>query len=289
LNGVARLALRALGLQPASESDRAHSEEELRLIIASMDARGGFARERLEILERTLRLPSKLARDLMVARSEVAFFRLDQTPQERREIVRRTGHSRYPVVEDDLDHVVGILNLRDVYLAGRDPETPAELRALLREPMYVPESMPAEALLREFRRRRQRLAIVVDEYGGTAGVISVEDVVAAVVGEVQDEYATGGPEIQQLQSGRFAIDPRMPVDAFAQHFKLHVDAGDATTVGGLVMSKLGRVPAPGDTLKLGPLELQVEEMRGPRIMRLSARIKDPQPRPASGDNESHRR
>ena len=143
---------------------------------------------------------------------------------------------------------------------------------MLREPMYVPETVPAEALLREFRRRRQRLAIVVDEYGGTAGVVSVEDVVAAVVGEVEDEYTTGGPSIQQLQGGRFAIDPRTPVDELVQHFKLRIDERGAATVAGLVMSQLGRVPSPGDTVRLSRLELRVEEMNAPKVVRLTARL-----------------
>ncbi|MFL5404830.1 MAG: hemolysin family protein [Myxococcales bacterium] len=275
LNGLAGSVLRLVRLPPVSESEKAHTEEELRMIFASMRGRTGLSRERLDILERTLRLPSKTARDLMVSRGEMAAFRLDQTDDERREIVRRTGHSRYPVVDGDVDHVIGVLNLRDVFLAGGSAQANAGIKALLREPMFVPESISAEALLREFRRRRQRLAIVVDEYGGTAGVVSVEDVVAAVVGEVADEYATGGPAIEQLQGGRFAIDPRTPVDQLAEHFALRFEAGDAATAAGLVMSQLGRIPVAGDSVRLSNLELTVEEMSGPRIVRLTARVTGP--------------
>src|SRR2546430_8848089 len=167
LNAVAAAALRMMGLKPASEAEALHHEEELRLIVASMRS-GKAGSRRLDVVERTLRLPQRVARDLMVPRQDIAHFRLDQTPEERREIAGKAGHSRYPVIEDDIDHVAGIFNVRDAFHAGSDPRTPDEMRALLRPPLYVPESMSAEALFRELRRRRQQLAIVVDEYGGDA-------------------------------------------------------------------------------------------------------------------------
>ncbi len=274
LNTIATLALRAVGLRPAGESELGHSEEELRLIVTAMRTRGVAPRERLDVLERALKLPSRTAKDLMVARNDVAFLRLDQTPKERREIAARTGHTRFPVCTDELDHTVGILNLKDLYLRGQEPETPAELRAILREPYYVPETMRAEVLLREFRRRRQHLALVVDEYGGTAGLVTSEDVVAAVMGEVQDEYATWGPPIVALSTGAYTVDPTMSLDDFARHFgfELAAEAGEeVSTVGGLVMVELARMPAAGDRVTVGPLELTVDAMKGPRIVSLSAR------------------
>src|SRR3981189_3106579 len=161
LNGVAAATLRLLGMRPPSETEAIHTEEELRLIVASMRSRQGGSRERLDLVARTLRLPQRVARDLMVARQDIVYFGLDQTAEERREIAKKAGHSRYPVVEKDIDHIVGILHVHDVFHAGVDPRTSEELRALLRAPLYVPESVSAEALLREFRRTRQTIAIVV--------------------------------------------------------------------------------------------------------------------------------
>src|SRR5467141_3490576 len=254
LNGVAAATLRLFGLRPPSETEAIHTEEELRLIVASMRSSQGGTRERLDL----------------VARQDIVYFRLDQTPEERREIAKKAGHSRYPVVEKDIDHIVGILHVRDVFHAGVDPRTPAELLALLRGPLYVPETMSAEGLLREFRRTRQTIAIVVDEYGGTAGLVTMEDLVGAIVGEMQDEHSRETPSIQRLSSGRYRVDPRTPVSDFAHHFGIQIEAESAASVGGLVIEKLRRIPAVGDELALGSVQLTVEEMDGPRIASLLA-------------------
>jgi magnesium and cobalt exporter, CNNM family len=271
LNGVAAATLRLLGLRPPSESEAIHTEEELRLIVASMRSTPGGPRERLDVVARTLRLPQRVARDLMVARQDIVYFRLDQNPDERRAIARKAGHSRYPVVEEDIDHIVGILHVRDVFHLGVDPRTPDELRAILRPPLYVPETMSAEGLLREFKRTRQTLAIVVDEYGGTAGLVTVEDLASAIVGELQDEHSREGPSIQPLSSGGWQVDPRTPVAEFAHHFGVQIERESAASVGGLVIEKLRRIPSVGDKVVVGSIELTVEEMDGPRIAALSAK------------------
>jgi len=272
LNGMAAWALRLFGLQPASETELGHSEEELRLIVSAMRTTGGVPRDRLDMLERTLRLPQRTARDLMVARGDIVYFRTDMAPEERRDLAVRTGHTRYPVVDEDLDNVIGILNLKDLFLRGGEvPRSGPQLREVLREPLYVPETMHADVLLREFRRKRQHMAIVVDEYGGTAGLVTVEDVVAAVLGELQDEFATWGPSIVALPAGAFAVDPATPLEDFARHFGVEIEESEVSTVGGLIMVRLDRVPTAGDKVQIGPVELTVEEMKGPRIVRISAR------------------
>ena len=278
LNGVAAWALRAFGLPPVNESELGHSEEELRLIVSAMRATGGVPRERLDMIERTLRLPQRTARDLMVARGDVVFLRTDMTPAERRDVAVQHGHTRYPMVEEDLDNVLGILNLKDLFLRGEEPRTGPHLRDVLREPLYVPETMRADMLLREFRRKRQHMAIVVDEYGGTAGLVTVEDVVSAVLGDMQDEFATWGPDIVALPAGVFAVDPTTPLEDFSRHFGVELDEPEVSTVGGLIMVRLDRVPSVGDKIVVGPVELTVEEMKGPRMVRVSARrIAPPQP------------
>ncbi|AKU90381.1 hemolysin family protein [Vulgatibacter incomptus] len=277
LNSIAAAVLRVAGLETPKGGDLGHSEEELRLIISAMRATSGVPRERLDMLERTIRLPGKTARDLMVARGDIAFLRMDQTPEERRQIAVVSRHTRYPVVEEDLDQIAGILNLKDFFLRGEEPTSSAQLREVLREPLYVPESMRADILLREFRRKRQHLAIVVDEYGGTAGLVTVEDLVAAVLGELQDEFVTWGPSIVSLPSGAFAVDPTTSVDDFGDHFGLELDEHEVSTVGGLIMMRLDRIPLTGDRIQVGPIELVVEEMRGPKIVRVLAKRAAPAP------------
>jgi len=271
LNSLANALLRLVGLHPAGEEELTHSEEELRLIVSAMRSTGGVPRERLDMLERTLRLPARTARELMVARGDVAFLRLDQTPEERRDVAVSTRHTRYPVVEDDLDRIVGIVDLKSIFLRGEEPRTAAQLREVIREPLYVPESMRGDILLREFRRRRMHMAIVVDEYGGTAGLVTVEDVVGAVLGELQDEFATWGPPIVPLPSGAFSVEPTMPVEEFGRHFGFEPEKTEVSTVGGLIMMRLDRIPVAGDRVQVGPIELTVDEMKGPRIVGVTAR------------------
>ena len=223
------------------------------------------------MLERTLRLPQRSAHDLMVARGDVVYFRADMSQDERRELAMQTGHTRYPVVQEDLDEVIGVLNLKDLFLRGSPTPEGGPLREVLREPLYVPETMRADVLLREFRRKRQHMAIVVDEYGGTAGLITVEDVVAAVLGELQDEFATWGPSIVAMPGGTFTVDSSTPLEDFARHFGLELEESEVSTIGGLIMMRLDRVPLVGDKVVVGNVALLVEEMKGPRMVRISAR------------------
>jgi CBS domain containing-hemolysin-like protein len=272
LNGVARAVLRLFGLHAASETELAHSEEELRLIVAGMRERAGPENGRLQVFERSLQLPSRRARQLMVSRADVVALRLDHTPEERRKLVRESGHARFPVIDGDIDHVVGIVDVRDLYLSA-EPRGTDELRRILTLPLCVPELMTVETLLREFRRMGQKMAIVVDEYGGTAGLVTVGDVVSAVLGEGSTEERLLTP----LPGGEFAVDPRMPIAEFAAELRVDLDPGDSVTVAGLVMEQLGRMPAPGDRVSVGGVELRVEKMDGPRIARLSARRRGAHP------------
>jgi CBS domain containing-hemolysin-like protein len=273
LNGLARIALRLIGLKAASEEEMAHSEEELRLIVGHMRS-SGPRRRILDVVERTLRLPDRTAKDLMVARTDIEYLRLDQTRDEILAVLRKTKRSRLPVVEEDIDHVVGTLEVRDYLLAEPPPRTPEELRKLLRPPLYVPEVMRAEALAREFRTRREQIAIVVDEYGGTSGLVTLEDLVVAVFGEID---ASSKPDIAVRPGGTFSVDPKTPVADFEQHFGVELERTEATTVGGLVMERLGRVPLPGDRVTLPGLIITVEEMDGPRILKLSVQRTEPAP------------
>src|SRR5690606_14621945 len=136
---------------------------------------------------------------------------------------------RYPVVEDDLDTIVGILHVKDLFLRGEAPRSPEEMRKVVREPLYVPETMHGDTLLQEFRRRRQHMAVVVDEYGGTAGLVTVEDVVGEVLGELHDEFATWGPDISLLPSGAHSVDPTTLVEDFAKHFGFELHEPEVAT------------------------------------------------------------
>jgi len=275
LNGLARLALHLVGLRPAGEHQLAHSEEELRLIVASMRGPPGPARERLDMVERTLRLPSRRARDLMVPRRDIAFIRIDDTPEKRREWMRTHRHARYPVVDGDIDHIVGVLYAKDLLRAVVRGEQKA-LREIARKPYFTPESNKVQDVLRDLRKNRVHMAIVVDEYGGTAGAVTIEDILEEIVGPIQDEYDIGEEdEIQFISPNEVVLDGRVSVDDVNELLKLDIAADDYDTIGGYVLNQLGAAPKVGTTLKLGNATLRVEAVQGTRIKKVRIRSETP--------------
>lgn len=267
LNGAARLVLRPFGLGTAGH-EQIHSEEELRLIVAAMRAHGAVSPERLDLLDRTLRLTRKLVRDLMVPRAAVATLRLDQTAEERLAAARAAGHNRLPVVDGDIDHVVGLLDLRELFVRGTPwPADEAALRRELRAPLFVPETMKVDRLLLEMRAAGQRVALVVDEYGGTAGLVTSDDLALAIIGDMEGPVAPP----RTLAGGMVEIDPTLSLDELAHQLHAELPRVDVSSAGGLVVTLLQRIPAPGDRVSAGGVELIVEAMDGPRIARLLVR------------------
>jgi CBS domain containing-hemolysin-like protein len=189
------------------------------------------------------------------------------------------GHSRVPVYEETIDEIVGILYAKDLlpFLEGSAGEPPA-LRTLLRTPVFVPESMSVDDLLHEFQRRKVHLAIVLDEYGGTAGLVTIEDLLEEIVGEIQDEYDVEEPLIVKLSEDEARIDGRADVDDLAELFDVTLaleDEAEFDTVGGLIYHRIGGVPKPGDQVAVDGLTLTVETTDGRRVGKvLAVRARD---------------
>jgi len=179
----------------------------------------------------------------------------------------REGHSRIPVYEETIDNVVGILYAKDLlpYLARNDQP---DIRAILRTPLFVPESISVDDLLHIFQRRKVHIGIVLDEYGGTAGLVTIEDLIEEIVGEIQDEYDEEEPMIEPLSDDEARVDGRAAVDDLTEHFGVELDGEDREqydTVGGLVYHQIGGVPAVGDTVEVDGLTLTVESTDGRRV------------------------
>ena len=204
--------------------------------------------------------------------------------EEAIDIVVEEGHSRIPVYEDTIDEIVGILYAKDLlpFLKGSVPERPA-LRSLLRTPVFVPESMSVDDLLHEFQRRKVHIAIVLDEYGGTAGLVTIEDLLEEIVGEIQDEYDEEEPLIVRLSDDEARVDGRADVDDLAELFDIDLgleDGDEYDTVGGLIYHRIGGVPKPGDQVAVDGLTLTVETTDGRRVGKVLARAPS-EPRPTS--------
>lgn len=290
LNGVAGWVLKAFGMHTAHESSDAHSEDELRVILHSSAQAGAITTARAELLERSLEMAQKTARQVMVPRHQVKFLDVQEPLDKCVADARAAGHTWLPVCRGNMDEVEGVVNVKDLFfLLSR-----GELRSLSqvqRPVLYVPEHVTLEQLLNEFRRRRRQTALVVDEHGGTSGLVTIADVVAEVVGDVA-ELGRRVDEVRSLPGGRFELPGTTQLDDLEDRldvsFELKDDYAEVTTIAGYIMARLGRIPEKGDQLKLDMWRIQVEEVDGPRVLRVTV---EPQsspkpPTPASAPASS---
>ena len=283
LNGLARKLLSAFGIGQASELNDAHNEEELLFILQSSAASGVIATQRADLLERALLMAEKSARQVLVPRSQVVFLDLEESIEKNVADARASGHTWLPVCRGNLDAVEGVADVKDLfYLLSR-----GELQALAqvqRPVLFVPETATLEQLIAEFRRRKRQMAIVVDEHGGTSGIVTVADVVAELVGDV-GEFGRKGQEVKSLPGGKLELPGTTELDDLARRLDVDFALADETvevaTIAGYLMAKLQRIPEKGDKVDVGEYEVVVEEMEGPRVGRV--RI---QPRIAPGTQPS---
>jgi putative hemolysin len=267
LTGVTGLITRALGIETQREASI--STEELMLIVERGGEQGVLEAEEEQMIHAVIELGDRRLHEVMVPRIAVVALPASATYEDAIDVFIDEGHSRVPVYEDTIDEVIGILYAKDLlpFLKRGAGERPA-LRSLLRTPLFVPESMSIDDLLHEFQRRKVHIAIVLDEYGGTAGLVTIEDLLEEIVGEIQDEYDTEEPMIVKLSDDEVRIDGRASIEDLGEAFdvELHLDDDDEyDTIGGLVFHRLGDVPSPGDVVTVNGFRLTVESTDGRRV------------------------
>ncbi|HET9852445.1 MAG TPA: hemolysin family protein [Candidatus Limnocylindrales bacterium] len=267
LNGITRWVARSIGVDINQEASI--SADELRLIVERGGEQGVLEAEEEQMINAVIELGERRVHEVMVPRVAMAALPDDGTLEEAIDLVVEVGHSRIPVFHDSIDEIVGILYAKDLlpYLKPDAGPRPI-LRKLLRPPVLVPESMTVDDLLHEFQRRKVHIAIVLDEYGGTAGLVTIEDLLEEIVGEIQDEYDVEEPMVERLSDHEARIDGRADVDELLELFDLDMkleDAEEYDTVGGLLYHRIGGVPSPGDTVEVDGLRLQVETTDGRRV------------------------
>ncbi len=323
LNGTANALLRLVGIEPAGGHELSHSEEELRMIAAESGRSGVLTTDKLMLLENVFDFSDVLVRQIMVPRTEVAVFDLRRPLAHNLGVAERTAHSRYPLVDGDLDHVIGVIHMKDLFWQLKDleltPQAAAEaaerrhpliaggdmaahppasgaqfLTAIAREVLFVPETARINSLLTEFQTKRIHMAMVVDEYGGVTGLVTFENVIEEIVGEVQDEFDHEAPRIRMVAEGEYVLDGITPLHEVNDELGVSLESEEADTLGGFLLSELGRIPKPGDSVVAPGLELTVREMRRQRVHRVGARLLSPEetqerletpppPAPASND------
>jgi CBS domain containing-hemolysin-like protein len=269
LTALSAALLRRTGVSDAPEAPEKLSSDELRLIIqSSFDS--DTERVKRELLDRVLRSTDRPVRALMVPRVDMYTLSLMHNHEQWLAQIRKSGFSRYPVSEDgDPDHIIGYVYVKDMLLTRALPK--GGLRALKRDVLFVPESSEVGEVLSQFQKTRIPLAIVVDEYGGTSGLVTIEDVVEELVGDIQDELDAEPPSVQMRDDGTILVDGTvplgdLPIDGLDPNSKL---SGD--TVGGYIIGQLGRLAHPGDRVRIGTYEATVEDMRRRRIGRVALR------------------
>lgn len=264
LNGVSRAVLKIFGIHPASEHETAHSPEELRLILASSEKAGILSEENREIIEGVFQFSKRTARQIMVPRTDVVVLSVTRTIEENLETIRTTRHTRYPLCEGSLDHTIGLIHVKDLLLAQlRGPGR--SLLDLKRDILFVPENSTVESLLSQFIEHKTHMAVILDEYGGASGIVSLENITEELFGQIQDEFDRERPEIEPLGNGRYRVRGDYLIEDLADRLKVDVGEPEEETVGGYVAARLGREVNPGDKVELGDLAISVLEAERFRV------------------------
>ena len=260
LNGVANALLKLVGVDPAGGHHSVHSADELRLLVMQAQAQGTLNETDSMMLAGVFDFHEKKARDVMRPRTEVAAIPLDSTEDEVWKILRTERYSRYPVVGESLDDIVGVFLAKDLWLH----QGSFTLQQFVRAPLFIPDSRPAERVLDDLRKTRAHMAVVLDEYGGTAGIITMEDLVEEVVGDIADEYDAAAREALETD-GVLELAGSLSLIDVRSDYRVSVPEGDWTTLGGYVFNALGRLPRVGDRVTVTGADLEVVAMDGRRV------------------------
>lgn len=264
VNVSANRVVRTFGITPMVDLD-AHSEEELKMLIAVSTRKGILQESERVLVGNALDFADTFVRQVMTPRTEIAAI-ADDTPFDQiRRAARAHPFTRYPVFHEDLDHIVGVVHLKD--LVGHEAETGVATEVMRRVPM-LPETMKLDQALAEFRRQRSQLAVVIDEFGGTAGVITLEDVLEELVGDVQDEFDADRPAFVEESAGVYAVDGLASLSELQERLKVELEDEPYDTVGGMVFGRLGRVAVVGDAVQVNGHRIEVTAVDGRRVARV---------------------
>jgi CBS domain containing-hemolysin-like protein len=245
------------------------SQAELRELLDQAGADSVIEDDERQMLHSVFELGDTLAREVMVPRTEMVWIEADKTLRQALSLGLRSGFSRIPVIGENLDDVVGVVYLKDVArrtFENRGSERNEQVDTVMREAHFVPDSKRADDLLRDMQAARVHMSIVVDEYGGTAGLVTIEDILEEIVGEIADEYDTEAPEVEELATDRYRVSARLAVDDLAELVPVQVssESDDVDTVGGLLARRLGVVPIPGTHVDIDGYRLTAEQAAGRR-------------------------
>ncbi|HUV14298.1 MAG TPA: hemolysin family protein [Acidobacteriota bacterium] len=265
VNTISNLILRTLGIEVVSDHSAVHTEEEVRAILLESAAGGYLTRRERLIIENVLDLENKIARRYMLPRNEIVYLNKNDSMEEKLRKASESDHTRLPLCDGDLDHVIGIVHVKDVFRSLAKKERLVTLIDLARKPTFRPETVALDILLKDFQKNHTILTFLVDEYGVVSGMITLENVIEQLVGPIQDEFDQEKPSIEEKGQNRFQIDAACLVDDVIDQLKIELPETDANTIGGMVVEQIGRIPAKEEKVMLGDHEVTVLEAEPTRI------------------------
>lgn len=270
LNGAGNAFLRLVGIKPVSGHELLHSVEELKMLVTASTEGGVVEEEESEMLHAIFDLGELVVRQVMIPRMEVVGVEADMPLDEIIALATQSTFTKFPVYEDSLDQILGVLHVKELLRAMQSPDCrDCTARSLVKEAIYVPETISVSVLLQQFREHRQHIAIVLDEFGGTAGLVTLEDLLEEIVGEVSDPFDTLTPKIEKLPDGTFGIDGLALIEDVNDSLGLNLVDPDYDTIAGYVLGRLGRIPRVNDVVEGDGVRLRVEKMDGLRVDRIS--------------------
>ncbi|MDD6383722.1 hemolysin family protein [Mitsuokella jalaludinii] len=267
LNHVANWVARRLGFEVASEGEEAHTEEEIRLLMEESHRKGLIDDTEVDFVDNVFDFTDLNVREIMTPRTDMVCVYLEDTMEENLKVILEEQLTRYPICHEDKDHIVGFLHVKDlmkVMAEGRRPN----LRRLARKALVVPESMDVSVLLKTMQKQRSQMAIVVDEYGGTSGMVTIEDIVEEIVGDIQDEFDEERPTAERRGQRVFSVDAKMLLEELDDILEVRIEDEDVDSVGGWLYDQIGTAPRVGQMAAGGGNTFFVEEIDGVRITRV---------------------
>ena len=252
-------------------------EKEIQQLVDAGEEEGLLSEDEGEMIQSILSFRDTVAREVMVPRTDAVIVSADTSIQELLQLIIVEGHSRFPVYSENIDNIIGILHVKDLLSAWGQEFS--DLSKILRTPYFIPETKKISLLLRELRDRKSHMAIVIDEYGGTAGLITIEDIIEEIIGEIHDEHDLDEDLIVSTDEGDLLVDARLEIEKLAEHLEMQVPEGNFESVGGFIISLLGRVPQTHEKITHAPLEMIIESADARKILkvRIRSRVHNPFP------------
>ena len=274
LRGLTNGALKIFGIRVTDQEGSVHSVDELRMILASSEKAGILSEENREIIEGVFQFSKRTARQIMVPRTDVVVLSITKSIEENLETIRTTRHTRYPLADGTLDQTIGLIHVKDLLLAQlRGPGR--RLEDLKRDILFVPENSTVESLLSQFIEHKTHMAVVLDEYGGASGIVSLENITEELFGQIQDEFDRERPEIEPLGNGRYRVRGDYLIEDLADRLKIDLGEPEEETVGGYVVARLGREVSRGDHVEMAELSITVLEAERFRVRWVTVETKMP--------------